>query len=524
MNYFPIKELTTWISRWTIKARIIDKTPMNQFKRADGQPTKVANIVIMDKMGDSIRAVFWGEAAEKWCPTLEQGKIYTFRNGRVQIGNRRFSSSNHPYELVFEKDADIQEVTEDESEKSENVKSIPMYRKSTFTKLREIKNSPRTLPFVVDLCVVLSWLSSNTETVTRAVDGIETVRRSGTVRDDTGHEMTLTFWGDFAENKEIMSAYEHRSDDHPIVLIIQNVQIREFRGRNGSTLSTSHVQINPEESVEAKDLMKWYIEEGRNGDFENLTEGGSQSSQFSTRGDQQTTICTLSEAFDKLQLLPVLGPKEPGELVMVIAEPMKFIYSSRTGETSLTFPGCPKCNRKCVGEEGSYRCESCDINVDHPNDKYFLGVLLSDISGARFLVRCFNDQAQTILGRTAEQMTKWVPHKCMMTDMANEASQLLDYDALWHRFRFRIRMKKEFYQGEERKNVTIASVEKLNFVVDARRMLNEIAEKLPNYTIQISKKRPEPPSEMQEQKIKRIKMNNSDESEGQGIEKMSKEI
>lgn len=38
--------------------------------------------------------------------------------------------------------------------------------------------------------------------------------------------------------------------------------------------------------------------------------------------------------------------------------------------------------------------------------------------------------------------------------------------------------------------IFVSLQEKLNFVVDARRMLNEIAEKLPNYTIQRSKKRP----------------------------------
>lgn len=98
-RYLPIKELTTWTPRWVICGRVTEKAPVNTFKRSDGGSGKVGSVDIMDcnvsrwpvvcrkrvccLQGDSIRAKFWGDAADKWMNFLEQGQV------RRRIDDRR---------------------------------------------------------------------------------------------------------------------------------------------------------------------------------------------------------------------------------------------------------------------------------------------------------------------------------------------------------------------------------------------------------------------------------------------------
>lgn len=99
-RYFPIKELTTWTPRWVILGRVVDKGPVNSFRRQDGAAGKIGSVDIMDRdvcprfqchcenafreycvfvlQGDSIRAKFWGDAADKWIPYLQQGQARTW--------------------------------------------------------------------------------------------------------------------------------------------------------------------------------------------------------------------------------------------------------------------------------------------------------------------------------------------------------------------------------------------------------------------------------------------------------------
>lgn len=98
--------------------------------------------------------------------------------------------------------------------------------------------------------------------------------------------MNLTFFGDLANHPEILMAYENRSH-RAVVLTIQNVQIREYRGRQGSTMRNTYVMVNSSDP-EAVEMLDWYEREGSVTKFEGLSEVGAQTGAGSSYSGSQT--------------------------------------------------------------------------------------------------------------------------------------------------------------------------------------------------------------------------------------------
>ncbi|KAL8443259.1 hypothetical protein Emag_005984 [Eimeria magna] len=68
-RYLSISSLNPYVHRWQIKARVVDKSPLQTTKNN----SKFFHVDVTDSAGDVIRAKFWGDAAEKWHGALEKG-------------------------------------------------------------------------------------------------------------------------------------------------------------------------------------------------------------------------------------------------------------------------------------------------------------------------------------------------------------------------------------------------------------------------------------------------------------------
>ncbi|CDI75557.1 hypothetical protein EPH_0022470 [Eimeria praecox] len=144
-RFLSISSLNPYVHRWQIKARVVDKSPLQTTKNN----SKFFHVDVTDSAGDLIRAKFWGDAAEKWHGALEKGKVrpisfvrrwiaetvgipvaaahtaavqrfsglqvYCFSRGRVNVANKRFSTLSNNYELSFSTEADIKPAEDDGS-------------------------------------------------------------------------------------------------------------------------------------------------------------------------------------------------------------------------------------------------------------------------------------------------------------------------------------------------------------------------------------------------------------------------
>ena len=75
--FVPITDLNPYQNRWTIKARVTNKSDIKRWSNAKGEGT-LFSIDLLDESGGEIRATMFKEACEKFYPILEQGSVYTF--------------------------------------------------------------------------------------------------------------------------------------------------------------------------------------------------------------------------------------------------------------------------------------------------------------------------------------------------------------------------------------------------------------------------------------------------------------
>jgi replication factor A1 len=114
-SIIPIQGLNPYISKWTIKARVITKQAVRTFSRkGGGGESRVFSVNLMDNTCD-VKASFWNEAADRYEDTLVVGKCYTFSKGKTQMANRKFNDTKSEYELSFNGDCVVEQCEDSEA-------------------------------------------------------------------------------------------------------------------------------------------------------------------------------------------------------------------------------------------------------------------------------------------------------------------------------------------------------------------------------------------------------------------------
>jgi len=243
-TFFPISELSAYQSRWTIKAKVDSKSALRTFGEKGG---KVFGVELRDSLGGEIRASFFNDAATKYLEMLEVGKVYTFSRGTVKVANKQYNNCNHRYELTFDRDVQVAEVTGETEE----------YKvQFNFTDLRAVKS--KVLPCRVDLCGIVTQFSPTSSVTTK--DGRELVKRDIKIADDTATSLDVTLWGENAKLPE--SNFEGKP-----VVGFRNILLKEFNGdRTGGTVESSTVTFKPDEPA-AKRIEQWWAQGGSKQSF-----------------------------------------------------------------------------------------------------------------------------------------------------------------------------------------------------------------------------------------------------------------
>ena len=108
-NIYPIEGLSPYQNNWTIKARVTQKSDIKTWSNARGEG-KLFNVTLMDDSGE-IRATGFNLAVDELYPKLEEGKVYYISKARVNLAKKKFSNVNNDYELSFERNTEVEEVS-----------------------------------------------------------------------------------------------------------------------------------------------------------------------------------------------------------------------------------------------------------------------------------------------------------------------------------------------------------------------------------------------------------------------------
>ncbi|XP_024524116.1 replication protein A 70 kDa DNA-binding subunit D [Selaginella moellendorffii] len=434
---YPLVSLTPYQGSWTIKVRVTSKGPLRTYRNARGEGS-VFNVELTDEDGTQIQATMFKEAAEKFYPMFELGKVYYVSNGNLRMANRRFSAVKNDYEMTLNASSGVEEVTEPDGKPG----VIPLV-KYNFVKIEDLAAYVNKRELFDAIGIVQSV--SSTMSVRRKVDNTEFAKREIVLVDQSQKTVAVSLWSSLAV--EDGAKLLEMLPDAPVV-VIRSVRANDFQGVSLSTSPNSMVWINPD-IPEARELRSWYDESGKDATLTSVGAGLSQ--RAGPTNDNRADISDITA--------PSVG--EGKAAYFTVRACISYIKPDQT----MWYTACSTCNRKVSEDSSRFWCEACQRHFDTASRRYIMLAKLTDHSGDAW-VSFFNDQAEQILGVSADELATI---KSQDDDQRQYSSQLSK--VVWSSYVFRVSVAQTEYLGEKRQRITIRAVNDTDWASESRLLL-----------------------------------------------------
>jgi replication factor A1 len=407
-SIYPIESLSPYAHKWTIKARVTNKSDIRTWHKQSGEG-KLFSVNLLDESGE-IKATGFNEQCDQLYDLFQEGSVYYITAPcRVQLAKKQFTNLPNDYELTFERDTLV--------EKAEDQDSVPQVR-FNFTNLGDLQNVEKdsTIDVIGVLKEVGELSQITSKTTQKPYD-----KRELTLVDESAYSVRLTIWGKTA------SAFDSQIE---AIMAFKGAKVSDFGGRSLSLLSSGSMTSDPD-IPEAHKLKGWYDTQGRSNTFSNYS-GMAGVGAAGGRQDPSKTISGVKEEN--------LGMSEAPDYFELRATTM-FIRKE-----NISYPACltDGCNKKVteVGD-GTWRCERCDVGHPRPQHRYIMSVNVGDHSGQLWL-SCFDDVGRLIMGMTADALAE-------LRDSGDEAALSRAFEeATCRAFAFRCKAKMDTFQDQQR--------------------------------------------------------------------------
>ncbi|KAG9265211.1 replication protein A 70 kDa DNA-binding subunit [Astyanax mexicanus] len=423
----PIASLNPYQSKWTIRARVTNKSAIRTWSNSRGDG-KLFSMEIVDESGE-IRVTGFNQEVDKFYSIIEQGKVYYISKGSLKIANKQYTSLKNDYEMTLNGESTIIPC--------EDSQDVPMVQ-CDFVAIADLE--AREKDAIVDVIGVCKSVEDVMRITTK--NSREVSKRNIQLMDMSGRVIQVTMWGNEAETFD--------GSGQPI-LAIKGARLSDFGGRSLSTLYSSTLMINPD-IPEAYKLRGWYDKEGHALDGQSMTEmrggGGGGPTNWKTLADVKNEHLGHGDKADYFTCI--------GTIVYMRKE-------------NCLYQACPSkdCNKKVVDQQnGMFRCEKCD--KEFPDFKYRL-MLSANIAdfGDNQWVTCFQDSAETLLGQKADYIGQ-------LKESNEAAFDEVFQHANFNTFVFRNRVKLETYNDESRIKVTVMEAKPVDHKEYSKRLIMNI--------------------------------------------------
>lgn len=404
---YAIETLSPYAHKWTIKARVSQKSDVKYWHKASGEG-KLFSVNLLDESGE-IKATAFNEQVDQFFDLLQEGQVYYISNPcRVSLAKKQFSNLSNDYELAFERDTQI--------EKAEDQSSVPQVRFNFVSNIQELQTIEKDA--TVDIVGVLKEVGDVSEIISKA-SGKPYQKRELTLVDESHFSVRCTIWGQAANN---FSAQPES------VVALKGVKVSDFGGRSLSLLSSGSMSIDPD-IQEAHRLKGWYDSQGRGTDFASHNNMSSMGAATG-RTDQIKTISQVKDENLGMENTDYFSLK--GTIVYI-------------KQGTFAYPACSTdgCNKKVIENgDGSWQCEKCDVAHPRPQYRYIMSVNVNDHTGELWL-SCFDEVARIVMGRSADEL--------MELKEQDEAALAAAFEAAnCTKLNFRCRAKLDTYGDDQR--------------------------------------------------------------------------
>ncbi|XP_058777542.1 replication protein A 70 kDa DNA-binding subunit A-like [Vicia villosa] len=437
----PISALNPYQNMWTIKARVTAKGELRLYNNARGEG-KVFSFDLLDADGGEIRSTCFNAVADKFYSIIEVGKVYLVSRGTLKAAQRNFNHLPNDQEITLDATSDVVPCPEDDN-------SIPqqIYNFRSIGDIESIESNA-----IVDVIAVVTSISP-TGSIMRK-NGTETQKRSLQLKDMSGRSVELTIWGNFCntEGQRLQNICD--SGAFPI-LAVKSARVNEFNGKSVGTIATSQLVVDPD-FPEATTLREWFENEGRNVPSQSI----SRDSSFG-KSDVRKTISQIKDE--------KLGTSEKPDWITVCANVAYIKVDNFCYTACPIMTGDRQCNKKVTNNgDGKWRCDKCDKSVDACDYRYLLQMQIQDHTGQTW-VTAFQEGGEDILGISAKDL-----YYLKYEEQDEEKFAEIIRKVVLTRYIFKLKVKEEMYNDEQRVKSTLVKVEKINFASDARSLLGMI--------------------------------------------------
>jgi replication factor A1 len=406
-NIYPIEALSPYAHKWTIKARVTNKSDIRPWHKPSSEG-KLFNVNLLDESGE-IKATGFNDQCDLLYDTFQEGSVYYISSPcRVQIAKKQFTNLANDYELTFERDTAV--------EKAEDQENVPQVRYN-FTNIGDLQTIEKES--TIDVIGVLKEVGEVSQITSKSTQKPYD-KRDLTMVDNTGYSVKLTIWGKTA------TAFDA---DPESIVAFKGAKVSDFGGRSLSLLSSGSMSIDPDIS-EAHKLKGWYDSQGRTGNFNSY----STTVGAGAAGGQANQSKTIAQVRDEN-----LGMSESTDYFSTKAT---IVYVKRE---NVSYPACLNdgCNKKVTDMgDGTWRCEKCDQTHQKPEYRYIMLLNVNDHTGQLWL-SCFDDVGRMVMGMSADQLMELKENdELAMAKAFEEASCKM--------MTFRCRAKMDSYQDQQR--------------------------------------------------------------------------
>jgi len=438
VTYTPLKQLTTFSRDFIIFVRVLKKSGIKVFETRNNTNSsnsistqgKLFYFIVIDKDDNEIQVTCFNKAVDKFFDLIEEDKLYEIRGGYVKINDRKFSRSKSDYKIVLEENTII-------TKKSENgiIKQKPI----NITLIKDIQTLK--LYSIINLCVIVIDVGEILMKNTR--NGLQPLKKI-TVGDISQYKIELSLWRSHSQ-------WEIEKGD---ILLLNNVKVGEFKGKNVSTFDETTIKKNPDLSYECVKNLDEFVKNKRYNlenyflELENLNEIRAQK----VKELEDMSFCTV-------YIKDVLEYLDDIDDVVNISKISATVTQIMHNEKNF-YLGCndKNCKRKLIliSEEGSmneeFFCPNCRRKTTTPNYYYTLSLRVKDTSCEQW-IDIFGKTAESIMGYTAEDYKEILDRK--EKDKLKEISDRIEFKE----FNFWVKPKLQMFNMSSKKKLYAYRIE-----------------------------------------------------------------
>lgn len=433
INTTPIIALSPYQNRWVIKARVTNKSPIRTWSNSRGEG-QLFSLDLLDESGE-IRCTAFRDLCDKFYDRIEIGQVYYISRCQLKPANKQFNNLKNDYEMTLTNDSEIVPC----NEQSESIPTLQF----DFVPISTIESRSKD-----DLIDVLGIVKScnDVQTLTARSTGRELKKRDLNIVDENNDMITVTLWG--------TQAVDFDGSNNPVIAI-KGAKIGEFSGgKNLSLVASSMLQIDPD-VPQAHKLRGWYKTIGASQESRSISKSGAGGG-----GMLNGPWATFKEAEQQR-----FGHHEMPNTFIAKAT-VNLIRAENT-----LYKACPSegCKKKVIDQSnGMYKCEKC--SRDYPNFTYRLlaSTNLVDWTGNQWAT-AFNEEAEILLNASAQELGE-------LKERDNDAYLERIGAAAFKSYIFKLRLRLESFNDENRLKTTIASIQPINYKAYTDHLLSKIQE------------------------------------------------